>query len=200
LLLVEVDEHLRVAGRAEAVALGDQLRAELGEVVELPVVHDPYRAVLVRHRLVARREVDDAEAPVPEYDAVVGVEALPVRSPRRARVGHPADELAIRPRAGDPADAAHRGSRSTRFPPDVARRIRTTGRSAGAPGRRRRAAAARATATTRPGGARSRPRAASRRAPVRRTPSRRARRGDGGSPARTRANCPGRPARAAARA
>jgi hypothetical protein len=60
--LVEVEKHLRVAARAKAVAGTLELAAELAVVVDLAVLDDMQRPVLVSDRLVAGREVDDREA------------------------------------------------------------------------------------------------------------------------------------------
>ena len=64
---------------AKTVAARAQLGAQLAEVVDLAVVDDLDRAVLVRDRLVTAREVDDARAgacrgrrAVQEYALVVG--------------------------------------------------------------------------------------------------------------------------------
>ena len=80
-LLVGVEDDLRVARRGEAVPLALQLGAELLEVIDLPVEGDPDGAVLVAHRLVAAGEVDDAQPPLPEGHAAVGVRAPLVRAP-----------------------------------------------------------------------------------------------------------------------
>ena len=52
-LLVEMDERLRVAVRAEDVSAGLQLRAQVREVVDLAVQHRPHGLVLVGERLPA---------------------------------------------------------------------------------------------------------------------------------------------------
>ena len=67
-LLVEVDEHLGVAVRAEAVARALELGPQLSVVVELAVLDDVNRSVLVGDRLVAGLEVDDREAAGGEAD------------------------------------------------------------------------------------------------------------------------------------
>ena len=52
-LLVAVDDDLRVGAGPEAMAGRRQLRAHLGEVVDLAVEHDPHGAVFVGQRLIA---------------------------------------------------------------------------------------------------------------------------------------------------
>ena len=89
--LVGVEDHLRVGRRAEGVALGFELLAQLAEVVDLAVEAEPDAAVLVLHRLRALLgEIDDREAPVPERDAPLGepLRALAVGSTRRERGEH----------------------------------------------------------------------------------------------------------------
>ena len=61
MLLVEVDDHLGVALGREPVARADQGLAQLAVVVDLAVEDDDDRPVLVGDRLVAGREVDDAQ-------------------------------------------------------------------------------------------------------------------------------------------
>ena len=79
-LLVEVREDLRVALRAEGMALVDELGTQLAVVVDLAVLHDGDRAVLVRQRLVARLQVDDRQAPRGEPGPVVDEHAVAVRA------------------------------------------------------------------------------------------------------------------------
>src|SRR5262249_1230720 len=90
LLLVEVDEDLGVALRAEAMTGALELRAQLAIVVELAVLDDVDGAVLVRDRLVAGREVDDREAPRGEACRAVEEGAV--------AVGATVDELRAHPR------------------------------------------------------------------------------------------------------
>src|SRR5207302_7375094 len=61
-LLVEVEQDLRVAVRAKAMAGALELLSQLAVVVDLAVLDDVDRPVLVADRLVARVEVDDREA------------------------------------------------------------------------------------------------------------------------------------------
>ena len=62
--------------------------ADLGEVVDLAVEDDPDRAVLVAERLIAGREVDDAQPAVAEADAAVEIVAAGVGTAVRDGVGH----------------------------------------------------------------------------------------------------------------
>jgi hypothetical protein len=65
-LLVEVDDHLAVRARGEAVAARLQARAQLLVVVDLAVGDDRDRAVLGAQRLVAAGDVDDRQPPMHE--------------------------------------------------------------------------------------------------------------------------------------
>ena len=65
-----------------------QRGAQLAVVVDLAVEDHPDGAVLVGDRLVAGRDVDDAQAPHAERDAVLDVEALVVRSAVADDVAH----------------------------------------------------------------------------------------------------------------
>ena len=77
-VLVEVDDHLGVALRREAVPAAAELGGQLLVVVDLAVQHDDDRAVLVEDRLVAGLEVDDSQPLDAEADAVVEEEAARV--------------------------------------------------------------------------------------------------------------------------
>ena len=70
------------------MAVRVELRSHLGEVVDLAVEDDPDRAVLVAERLIAGRQIDDAEPPVAEADAGADVEAVRVGAAMRDRRGH----------------------------------------------------------------------------------------------------------------
>ncbi len=63
--LVTVDDGFRVGARGEGMAAPLEVARELGKVVDLAVEDNRERARLVVDRLVARRQVDDAQAPVP---------------------------------------------------------------------------------------------------------------------------------------
>src|SRR5207244_2110379 len=87
-LLVRVDEHLRVAVGAEAVARTLELAAQVDVVVDLAVLDDVARAVLVRDRLVAVREVDDREPSRSEPDRAVEELTGAVRAAMDERGAH----------------------------------------------------------------------------------------------------------------
>jgi hypothetical protein len=61
-LLVGVNQRLGIGLGLEAVAEGLELPAQLDVVEDLAVEDDPDRVVLVGHGLIARGEIDDAEA------------------------------------------------------------------------------------------------------------------------------------------
>src|SRR5581483_6290106 len=136
-LLVEMQDHLGVAVRSEAVTRALQLGPELAVVVYLAVLDDPGGAVLVRDRLVARLEVDDREPPRREPDRPVDVRAVAVGAAVDERPAHRGETGGIDVAGGDddPADAAHAAT-LTRFRTPVAgppgasrrRRIRRGGR------------------------------------------------------------------------
>ena len=64
-----MDDDFGVRVGAERVTAREQFGADLGEVVNLAVEDDLDRAVLVRERLIARGQIDDAQAPMAEADA-----------------------------------------------------------------------------------------------------------------------------------
>src|SRR5207245_1188172 len=59
--LIAMDEDLGVGLGGEPVAGREELLAELAVVVDLSVLDDPHRRVLVGHRLVAALDVDDRQ-------------------------------------------------------------------------------------------------------------------------------------------
>src|SRR2546428_4120297 len=58
-------------------------------VIEFAVEDDPHRAVLVRYRLVAGRNVDDAEPPIPQPNPSSHIKSVAVWSPMGEHVRHP---------------------------------------------------------------------------------------------------------------
>jgi hypothetical protein len=74
-------KDLDVALAPEDMAGGGQLRPQLAVVVELAVDDRDDVARLVRHRLVARLEVDDRQPAHREADAVRHVPPIAVRAP-----------------------------------------------------------------------------------------------------------------------
>jgi hypothetical protein len=91
---VRVDEHLGVAARAEREPERFELDAQLGEVVDLPVIDRDRIRPPSRHRLVSGHgDVDDGQTPAAEADGAVGVLAGIVRPAMHERGGHAADAL-----------------------------------------------------------------------------------------------------------
>jgi hypothetical protein len=111
--LVEVGEDLRVAPGPEDVPLRGELAPDLDVVVKLAVLDRPDLAGLVGEGLVAPVDVDDAEAPDAERDAVALVRPAVVRAAVRHRVGHAVERLGryelprLAADLDDSADAAH---------------------------------------------------------------------------------------------
>ena len=111
--LVAVDQCLRIGViGGEAMAVGDQLMAEVDVVVDLPVVDDRDRAVFVPHRLATSGQIQDREAPVPQMHSSLGVdeEAFPIRSTVAQDPRRPLQVLAVAS-ADESAKAAHRERR-----------------------------------------------------------------------------------------
>ncbi len=101
-LLVEMDDGLGVAVRGESVPPRLELVAELAVVVDLPVENDDHRAVLVGDRLIARLEVDHAQALNAERHAVGDELPARVRPSVLDRSAHALQELRRDPAAVDP--------------------------------------------------------------------------------------------------
>ena len=115
-LLVEVGQRRRVAGAAQVVALCLELGAQRAVVVDLAVEDGDDVAVLVRHRLVAGREVDHAEAAVAERAASERRGGAVIRAAMADRVARGADDRdvvrACRGGSEESTDAAHRRNRT----------------------------------------------------------------------------------------
>ena len=90
---------------ARALELAHQLRV----VVDLTVLDDRARAVLVGDRLVPRGKVDDREPSRREPDPAVDERAVRVRSAVDERGRHREQSVAVDgpARGDDPADPAH---------------------------------------------------------------------------------------------
>lgn len=90
---IEVDQDLDIGAGAEAVALVRQFVPQLPIIEYLAVADEEYAAVLVRQRLVAGRQVDDAQPAEAEPDAVIEKLAAIVRTPMRKRPCHGFDHV-----------------------------------------------------------------------------------------------------------
>jgi hypothetical protein len=73
-----------------------KVRPKVGVIEDLPVVGDPEGAVLVSHRLLTGREVDNAQAAMAQSCVSLNVEAVSIGTAMRDPVGHPADDSAVR--------------------------------------------------------------------------------------------------------
>src|SRR5439155_1656953 len=108
---VERKEHFRIRPGAEHVAPLLELGFQLRVVVDLAVVADAHLAVRRLHRLLAARQVDDAQPPVRECHGSALVESLLVRTPMAQDFGHPMQALAGRSTSRieleNAADSAH---------------------------------------------------------------------------------------------
>jgi hypothetical protein len=92
-LFVTMDEDFGIAPSPEYVTPLFKLAAELGMIVDLPVVRDDDLPILVRHGLRAARDVDGVESDVRETDALSDIEAVTVRTPVSYRRSHPAERI-----------------------------------------------------------------------------------------------------------
>ena len=107
-VLVQVHEDLGVRPGPELMSRRRQLPVERFVVVDLAVEHDEHAAVLVRDRLVAAGQVDDAEAAHAEADPALDEGAPVVGAPMADGIAHPL-HFGIGDGSGSdrPYDAAH---------------------------------------------------------------------------------------------
>src|SRR5713226_10519012 len=75
ILLVEMNENLRIASRREAMAEAQELIPQSQEVIDLAVHDNDDGPVLVENRLVTAGDVDDRESPDAKPSAVSSIDA-----------------------------------------------------------------------------------------------------------------------------
>src|SRR5207248_2260311 len=96
LLKVQVKQDFGVGTRAKAVAARAQRARQLAVIVALAVVSDPNRAILARHRLMARRGQFDAREPTMDPpDAAAQHQPAIVRPAMGDQLGHAAEQARI---------------------------------------------------------------------------------------------------------
>ena len=95
MLLVEVQDDLRVGTGPEAVSGLLEAGAVLFVIVDLTVVGDPDRPVLIGHWLGTAIKIDDAEAPVGQSHLVGEVKTFSIRAPVAHGVGHPLQGITL---------------------------------------------------------------------------------------------------------
>src|SRR5215469_9003127 len=99
MLLIQMEQHFGVAPRGKEVAAGFQLGPQLAEIVNLAIEDDPYRAVLIGHRLSTRNQIDDTEpAMCKSYSASCAFERHRIIGIQQRSPANPVqvDALAIR--------------------------------------------------------------------------------------------------------
>ena len=106
-----VDDDFGVAAGVEHVAERLQLRDQFLVVVDLAVEDDAHAVVFVVERLLAGGQVDDRQAPVPQADARLDMQAALVRAAMELGFVHPVQHgtIDVAPAAGieNAGDAAH---------------------------------------------------------------------------------------------
>src|SRR6266550_1095378 len=96
------EQDLSVAGRAEAVAGGAELVAQLDIVVDLAVEDDDKLAILRGHRLMAGgTQVEDGETAKPEAHLVIEVQARVIRASVRDALRHSGEGHRVRLSTGE---------------------------------------------------------------------------------------------------
>jgi hypothetical protein len=88
-LFIQVKQDLGIGVRGEAMPFCLQLRTELDVIKDLPVKHNPQRAVLVPDGLLAAAEVDDAQPGASETDVIIQVDPELVGSAMPDHGQHP---------------------------------------------------------------------------------------------------------------
>src|SRR5580698_6150568 len=111
ILLESVENRFRVGPAVITMSGLLQLRPQIGVIEDLSVVCQKQLAGFLRHRLLASRQIHDAQAAMPQEGVCVGVESVRVRSAMADLAGHPRQDR-VRPFAWlnryESGDAAHR--------------------------------------------------------------------------------------------
>src|SRR5262249_19846723 len=94
-LLIEMQQHLGIAGGREPMPFCNEHLAQLDVVEDLAVVGDPEALVFSRHGLLPVGDVDDAQARVTQADFAVDQNTAIVGSAVAERPDHPLDVLRI---------------------------------------------------------------------------------------------------------
>jgi hypothetical protein len=137
-LFVGVHDHFGVGRGVEAVAVRFEIAPQFAEVVNLAVEDNPHGLVFVVDWLVARRQVDDAEAAHADRHAIGGPDTLIVGSAVTDGVAHGVDERAAavrvercgdRSRLDESGDPAHQKLLPAARPRAAPRRSLATGTS-----------------------------------------------------------------------
>jgi hypothetical protein len=103
-----MDENFRVASRRESMAAALEVGPQFAIVVDLPVLDDLDRSVLVADRLVSARQIDDRKPSHRERDRAVDERAGAVRPSVDEGLVHGSDDGRVDLGVGcDPADTAH---------------------------------------------------------------------------------------------
>jgi hypothetical protein len=89
---IEVDDRFGVGVGREAMATGDQVVPKLRVIVDFPIEHPPYLAILVGNWLVTTFNIDDAEAPESKSDPRTQVDAFIIWAAMDHRLGHLVNE------------------------------------------------------------------------------------------------------------
>ena len=69
IVLVQMDDHLRIRPRGEPMSARQQPLSQQLEVINLAIEDHPHRAIFIRQWLMTVVQVDDAQAAHPESDA-----------------------------------------------------------------------------------------------------------------------------------
>ncbi len=84
-----MDNDLGVGARPKNVAERSQLRHQRLKIIDLAVVNDANRAVLVELRLVTGHQIDNGEPAVPQPDPRRIMETVAIGSAMIEDIGHP---------------------------------------------------------------------------------------------------------------
>src|SRR5439155_6551949 len=115
--LIQRNDRLDVAGRAERVAGEGILAAQLRRVVDLAVADHPDGRIRALERLVARGQVHDGEPAGAQARALVTHDALAVGTPVGECGGHGGDTVRVPERRARERDGAEDAAHYRRPPP-----------------------------------------------------------------------------------
>src|SRR5215469_2374761 len=90
---IKMDNNFGITGRSKSMSLRLQLLTQITIVVNFTVKHDPNRLVLIRDRLLARLQIDDAQSPHPDSHLTLNAVTKVIRSSVDECVAHRTDQF-----------------------------------------------------------------------------------------------------------
>jgi hypothetical protein len=95
MLLIEMQDDFDVRRRLKAVSPANQFLSKRWTVVDFSIAHQLQGVRLVAHRLPTALDVDDAQAPLTDRDAITVVKTVVIGTAMGEYAGHPGNGLSM---------------------------------------------------------------------------------------------------------